>query len=249
MTIRPGKLVLRAMVRAAIHPSGLCAGGTLTIAALFWQSGALLGLAAAAYCSVALSALFRRRFWERAADGLRRQPPPLPLTHDFVDPAVRTFVCRLANARFAREEALQRVPDSSRAGTETTAADLEETALKLLYALDRVAIHLTPDTRSSLRAQIDRLTGDAQDAVPAVRAEYGRAVGVLQEKLDMLEALDNRRQLLAARLETVVSALDALAEHLFHAPLRNAADQALADDVALTRITEQISLSTPVLVS
>jgi hypothetical protein len=233
LTIPPKRVVWRALWKATFQPAGLCSSGVLSIGAMFLQSGTLLGLALATNGAWAMVALLRRRFWEGVVDDLRREGPSLPFPRDFADPVVRRLATRLNDVQIAREEAWYSLPAPTRAWVRTPekAADLEESALELLLALDRLTSHLTPDTRDTLQAQMGELTTRAENAAGEVRAEYRRALAALESRLASVDELEGKRQLLFAKLESAVCALEAMTDRLFRVPLRQAADRALAGEL------------------
>jgi hypothetical protein len=246
MTLRPGKLLSRAIFAAATRPLGLSIAGTGAIAAVVLHSGVLGGVAAGGYVISIAVAFARRRFWRAVADGLRREPPALPFEEGFTSPAARGFATRLANARHARGEAWRRLPASSplRARVpEERAVDLEERAVCLLDILERLSRQLTSDGREALRGQIQRLAQVVEAVPPDARVEYDRARSTLEGSLRSLEALQVQRHLVTARLEAMICALEALPVHLFHIPLAEETRRVLHDDLALTRLGENLAIA------
>lgn len=243
MTIRPGRVVWRAVGRAAVQPTALCAGGAMAVVATALHSGTLFALGLAAYAASAALALVRRGFWRNVVEAMRREGPSLPVYVDSWDPGARVLLSRLTNARFARQEASEQLPPASpvRAAAAERAAELEEMAVQLVRAGARLGEHLSPDTRGPLRDHVRWLSERAEAAAPDARAEYQRAMTALQQKLTGIEELERKRQLIVARLEAVVCTLEALGEDLLESPLRAAADHALADDFPLMRALDEMS--------
>lgn len=248
MRMSPAKVVCRVIGRAAVQPAALCAGGALAAIGTAAQSGTLLALGLAAYFLSTTLALVRRRFWRNVVEAIRREGPSLPVFVESGDPNARVLLARLVNARYARREAWEHLPVDSpvRVAAAERSAELEEMAVGLLRAWSRLDAHMAGDGRGPLRDQITWLAERAQAADPEVRAEYHRAMVALQQKLEAIGELDRKRQLLSARLQTVVCTLEALGEELAERPLIAAADGALADDALLVRVLDEMHPLEPV---
>jgi hypothetical protein len=171
--------------------------------------------------------LARPARWREANKWVRNEAPSLPPAALFTADSARDAVLRLERARADRASALLGLPPATRDGCETLlqkTGALEEAAVRILPVLDRVSSHLRVDPTESLRLEVVRLErATAAAAVEAVRRDYAQAFAVLGERVRLLEQAEQLKTLLLARLEVILSELEAVAPGLMGLELQQSA--------------------------
>ncbi len=238
-----GKVLVRAMFRAATNRVSLSLSGVAALSALVMQSGTLGAMALGGYLVAMAVDLGRPHRWREAMVDLRRAPPALPSCHALSDSQARDLLSRIEKARVERLAVEKSLPPYARASAETLlerACLLEGSAVHLLGLLERVSRYLGMDPIPPVREEIARVERMAARALPPARIEYESALRALGGRLASLEYADNCRSLLLAKLEAILGGLEALAPALMAVDLRQSTTAALADELPLPGLFEEL---------
>ncbi|HEY0712208.1 MAG TPA: hypothetical protein VGF45_06020, partial [Polyangia bacterium] len=175
MAVEGRRVIARALVKAATNRVSLSCSGAVVCGSLLFQSGLLCAVAVGSYVTSVVFALSRRKLWRDAAEDLRRCPPVLPHPTTFDELASRESVIRVANARLARERALEPMRGTAPARAQAIcdkASALEESALRLMFVLERMGRCLGADAATPLRLDLKRLQDRSASAtMSATRLE------------------------------------------------------------------------------
>jgi hypothetical protein len=244
MAVESRRVIARALVKAATNRISLSCSGAVVCGSLVFQSSFLCAVAVGSYVTSMVVALSRRKLWRDAAEELRRWPPVLPHPTTFDEIQAREYVVRVANARLARERALEAMYVSAPARAQAIAdkaAALEESTLRLAFVLERMGRFLGPDAVTPLRLDLKRLQDKSMSAtLPATRIEYHRAVAALGHRLASIERTEAWRGLVQARLEAVVGALEGLPPRLVQLDVWQATAAAMEEVPSVDVFTEEI---------
>jgi hypothetical protein len=238
-----GKVLVRAMFRAATNRLNLCLSGAAVLSALMLQSGALGAMALGGYLAAVAIDLSRPHRWREAMQELRRSPPDLPSSGYFSDPTVRDLLSRIEKARTGRQVVERNLAPTARAAGQTLlerACALEEAGARLLHLLERVSCYLGTDPIAPVRQEMARLRRVSESAQPRARAEYEAALRAGSGRVAALEYADGCRALLQAKLEAIVGGLEALAPALMAVELRESTATALADEPPLPGLLDEL---------
>jgi hypothetical protein len=157
--------------------------------------------------------LLRPRFWQRLAAERERALRTLPSTAEVLDPALRTQVASLRQARYEARNALAAASPSLQrhlcTSLTTQLESLEGDAALLVREGELIATLLrsAPSPRSiehelqELAARLDA-AGDE-----ALRSEWTRTAEVRRRELETLRRLEAERELVAATLARVTATL------------------------------------------
>lgn len=246
MAVESRKVIARALVKAATNRVSLSCSGAVVCGSLVFHSGLLCAVAVGSYVTAMVVALSRRKLWREAADDLRRQPPVLPHPTTFDEIQAREYLVRVANSRLARERALEPMQATAASRAQNIAdkaSTLEESALRLMFVLERMGRFLGGDAAAPLRLDLKRLQERGANAtLPATRLEYHRAVATLGRRLSSIERTEAWRGLVLAKLEAIVGALEGLPPRLVQLDVWQATAAALEDSPALDVFTEEIEV-------
>lgn len=243
MTAGKGTIVSKGLLKAATSGVNLWMFGltATTSAVLGWWPVA--GAACLAYAAAIGLDLTRPQFWTRVVEEVRRTPPPLPCESDLRTDASRRLLARLEAARSERVRALEQLPEpiaSRRVPDILEAAALtEEAAIGLLQTIDELTRYLEGEHLGRARRdayRIEALTENATD--PALRSEHIRARAAVEARMEALLEVDRSAELIAARLETLVSALETVPYRLVQ--LKVMVDRAEIDGAG-TEVDEVVS--------
>lgn len=211
----PGKrenVLGHGFLRAAGRGMNLCCAGVVATAGLVFQSWTIFGVSIAGYAGMIILDLSRLGFWKRVLDDLRSRPALLPDPEVFTDPAARQLAHRVHQARAE----LARVIDWPRAAfpARTTALlevvpDMEKRAIGLLRRLEDLSRYLADKNLRGLAGDVERLRKAAEGgaSVP-LRLAYQKAHFARREEVQALEEITAAKDLILARLETVVGTLE-----------------------------------------
>jgi hypothetical protein len=241
--MQSGKVMMRALYRAATNRASLCLSGVAALTALLMQSGALGLMAIGGYLLALTVDLGRPARWRAAVQEVRRDPPVLPSIACLSDGHGRELLSRIEKARTERSLVVRNLPATAQAGADTTlerACVMEESAGRLLLVLERVSQYLAGDPIGPARDELARLERAAGTAAPRVRAEYENAHLAMSERLSALEYADGCRALLLAKLEALVGALEAVPPGLMALELRQATAAVLEENPPLHELLEEL---------
>jgi hypothetical protein len=221
------KVLKRAVVKAAGNPATMAAAAAIAGTALLLGSGLLGMLALLGYVLAVAFDLGRPARWREAIKHVRSEPPSLPPATLFMTDAARDLLLRLERARCDRISTLQSLPGPTQESCETLlhrAGALEEAATRILPVLDRICRHLGADPTGPLRLEVLRVErAAATAAAESIRADYEHTLSVLGERVRVLERGEQLRALLLARLEVILSELEALGPGLLALDLQQSA--------------------------
>jgi hypothetical protein len=239
-----GKVLVRAMFRAATNRVSLCLSGVAALTALMLQSGTLGTMALGGYLVAVAVDFGRPRRWREAVQDVRRRPPPLPSPHSLSDSQARDLLSRIEKARTERLAVEKDLPPYARLGAETLAERacvLEASAVRLLELLERLSRYLGVDPILPVREEILRVERAAARALPPARAEYESALRALKGRLGSLEYAEDCRALVLAKLEAIAGGLEALPPALVAVELRQSAAAAFAEEPPLPGLLEELT--------
>jgi hypothetical protein len=239
-----GDVLFRAVFRAATNRLSLGLSGVAAMGALLIQSGTLGAMAVGGYLVAVTIDLTRPDRWRQAMRDLRREPPALPPVGCFSDGVVRDLLARMERARTERLLVEQSQSQLARTAAETLverACALEASAARLLTLLERVNRYLGSDPIAPVRQEVVRVQRAADAAPPAARAEYQNALRALSGRLSSLEYADGCRALVQAKLEALVTGLEALPPALVAIELRQTTASALVDEPPLPGLLDELN--------
>jgi hypothetical protein len=197
--------------RAATKALNLCFAGFVATSSVVMHSWPLFGASVVGYATLVAWDLTRLGFWTRVLRDLRARPPALPEAELFNDVGARHFLNRLHQARAE----LKRVTTSRGAMPRQVLAqmealpELEKRALALIARMEELSRYLCDKNLRGLRNELDRLRRASENSPNArLRGEYERAQFALRGELTALEEIAGAKDLLMARLETMVGALE-----------------------------------------
>jgi hypothetical protein len=206
------QLMGHGLFRAATRAINLCFAGVVATGSVVMHSWPLFGASVMGYATLVVWDLTRLGFWTRVLKDLRTRPPSLPDGEMFSDMAARHFLNRLHQAR----SELRRVVGGRRgdmpariAAQLDTLPEVEKRALALIARLEELSRYLSDKNLRGLRNEVDRMRRSAENTTSGrLRVEYEKAGYTLRGELAALEELAGAKDLLMARLETVVGALE-----------------------------------------
>lgn len=214
--------ILAGLGKTAGRNAHLLVPAAAVTGALVTGSWVLLGLGLVAYLMVMAADLGRAAFWRDLGEELRRAPPPLPSEADVSDGPARVLLARLRAARFERERVVENVfsPGAVPVAIVSGAVDLERMALAVIRRLEQTEVFAPERKRRDAVMAIQRVAGLQPAATDATGArELARAAAAGAERVAALDALTAWQQQLAARLEAIVSTLEALPPLMLRAQL------------------------------
>lgn len=239
------RLVRHALWRACANRLTLLASGAVAGAGFVFQSGELCLLAVGGYAVAVAVDLRRATRWREAAQHVRDEPVALPSTCRYDDPVTRELLLRIERARGAREAAVARLSAVDRSQVRSLlvqTSSLEQLAVQMLDAFDRLTVYLGADPVAPLVAEQQRLerlqAAEPQD--PEVRQEYQRALASVAQRLRSLMHLCRWRAILRGKLEGVAGALDAMPAALIETELRRSSAGLLATDLPVDMLTDEL---------
>jgi hypothetical protein len=239
------RVVRRALWRSCANRLTVFGSAAVAAGGLALQSPELCVLAIGGYVAAVAFDLRRPALWRRAADELRRERVALPSICRYDDAITRELLLRLERARNARDAALDRLPDGDREPLQSLlaqAAALEELAVQMLDAFDRLAVYIGPDPMGPLMAQQQRLehANAADGGDPEVQREYQRALAAVAQRISSVHNLSRWRALLKGKLEGVTGLLETLPTTLVETELRRSSAGILSSDLPLDLVSEEL---------
>ena len=221
------------LAKAAISPLSLSIGATTGTGAVLIGSWWMLGVTAGSYVLAMALNMSRAGFWKTVGSELRRRPPRLPHPGDLDDERARLFAGRLARAREDRGKALTvlGIPAAEWPGLERVlgaARSVEERAAEMIALVERLGRYLLGRTRepSGKRPDpstsgADRNADDPQPSSPLPKHDdFARRA--THHGGAALESLFSYQDTVAARLDALVSALEALPHRIVSAKFQDA---------------------------
>jgi hypothetical protein len=199
------------LFRAATKALNLCFAGFVATSSVVMHSWPLFGASVVGYATLVAWDLTRLGFWTRVLKDLRTRPPALPDGELFSDVGARHFLNRLHQARSELKRVTAgRITVPARILAQLEALpEVEKRALALIGRMEELSRYLCDKNMRGLRNELDRLRR-ASENTPSdrLRSEYERAQFALRGELTALEEIAAAKDLLMARLETVVGALE-----------------------------------------
>lgn len=199
------------LFRAATKALNLCFAGFVATSSVVMHSWPLFGASLLGYATLVAWDLTRLGFWTRVLRDLHTRPPALPDAELFSDVGARHFLNRMHQARVE----LRRVTAGKTAIPVRVLAQLqalpevEKRALALIARMEDLSRYLSDKNLRGLRNEIDRLRRAAENTASVrLRQEYERAQFALRGELTAIEEITVAKDLLGARLETIVGALE-----------------------------------------
>jgi hypothetical protein len=199
------------LFRAATKALNLCFAGFVATSSVVLHSWPLFGASVVGYASLVAWDLTRLGFWTRVLRELRARAPALPEADMFNDVGARHFLNRLHQARAE----LKRVTTGKAAIPHQILAqlealpELEKRALALIARTEELSRYLCDKNLRGLRNELDRLRRASENSPNMrLRGEYERAQFALRGEVTALEEISAAKDLLLARLETMVGALE-----------------------------------------
>ncbi len=241
--MQSGKVIMRALYRAATNRANLCLSGVAALTALLMQSGALGLMAIGGYLLAVTVDMGRPVRWRQAVQDLRCEPPELPSIACVQDGHARELLSRIEKARTERSLVIRNLPRTAQLGAETTlerVCAMEESAGRLLQVLERVSQYLGTDPLGPARDELARVERAAETAAPRVRVEYEHARRAMAERLTALEYAEGCRTLLLAKLEALVGGLEAVSPGLMALELRQSTAAVLEEDPPLCELLDEL---------
>ena len=199
------------LFRAATKALNLCFAGFVATSSVVMHSWPLFGASVVGYATLVAWDLTRLGFWTRVLKDLRTRPPALPDSELFSDVGARHFLNRMHQARGElKRVTVGQVAVPARILAQLQALpELEKRALALIGRIEELSRYLCDKNLRGLRNEIDRLRRAAENTTsPRLRDEYERAQFALRGELSAIEEIAAAKDLLAARLETMVGALE-----------------------------------------
>jgi hypothetical protein len=205
------QLVGQGLFRAATRAVNLCFAGVVATGSVVMHSWPLFGASVVGYATLVVWDLTRLGFWTRVLKDVRARPPSLPDGELFSDMGARHFLNRLHQARAELRRVVGRrseIPPRIVAQLELL-PEVERRALSLVARLEELSRYLSDKNLRGLRNEVDRMRRAAENTtIERLRIEYERAQFTLRGELAALEELVAAKDLLMAKLETVVGALE-----------------------------------------
>jgi hypothetical protein len=199
------------LFRAATKAINLCFAGFVATSSVMMHSWPLFGASVVGYASLVAWDLTRLGFWTRVLKDLRTRPPALPDADLFSDVGARHFLNRLYQARSELKRVIASktsIPGRILAQLEAL-PELEKRTLALISRTEELSRYLSDKNLRGLRNELDRLRRASENTPNArLRGEYERAQFALRGELSALEEIAAAKDLLMARLETMVGALE-----------------------------------------
>jgi hypothetical protein len=199
------------LFRAATKALNLCFAGFVATSSVVMHSWPLFGASVVGYATLVAWDLTRLGFWSRVLKDLRTRPPALPEAEMFNDMGARHFLNRLHQARGELKRVTAggaAIPAQILAQTEAL-PDVEKQALALITRVEELSRYLCDKNMRGLRNELDRLRRASENSPNMrLRGEYERAQFALRGELTALEEIVAAKDLLMARLETMVGALE-----------------------------------------
>jgi hypothetical protein len=205
------QLVGHGLFRAATRAVNLCFAGVVATGSVVMHSWPLFGASVMGYATLVVWDLTRLGFWTRVLKDMRARPPSLPDGELFSDMGARHFLNRLHQARAELRRVIGRRSEiPARIAVQLDSLpEVEKRALSLIERLEELSRYLADKNLRGLRNEVDRLRRAAENTCSdRLRVEYERAQFTLRGELMALEELAGAKDLLMAKLETVVGALE-----------------------------------------
>jgi hypothetical protein len=199
------------LFRAATKALNLCFAGFVATSSVVLHSWPLFGASVVGYATLVAYDLTRLGFWTRVLRELRTRPPALPEAELFNDAGARHFLNRLHQTRAElKRVTANRAPIPHQVMAQLEALpDLENRAVAMVARVEELSRYLCDKNLRGLRNELDRLRRASENSPSMrLRGEYERAQFALRGELTALEEIAAAKDLLLARLETMVGALE-----------------------------------------
>lgn len=215
----------RVAARAATERSTLAVGAGAVLAAPLLASWWVLAAGLFAVLLMVAWRLGSPRYWQKALEEDRAQPPRLPEAlarlgdqAQLCDPSLRSAVAAISAAHATLGRVLGRTPIEVRTNVRFVLAaltDLETRAARLLARADEMYQYLGTVRREALQIELKRLEDLArQSSDPLVREEYDQARRARVEQLVAVDEIVRSHQRAVASLHRVVATVEGLPARL-----------------------------------